>query len=347
MRARTDNEGTRSDSIPTPQAKEPALQSEPVIHASPLTALIADDDRATLAILEAALRREGLEVVSSRDGADAWDSLCRQRGISLAVVDWMMPGVDGLELCRRIRQHPALSGLYIIVLTARQERSDVVSGLGAGADDYVVKPFDLEELRARVRVGIRLATLQERLAAKIAELEVTRDALERLASSDALTELCSRRRWYELAEVELARSKRHRGPFAVLLADLDFFKTVNDTFGHAAGDEVLQRFAQLLRHEARKSDVLGRIGGEEFAVLLPETDLAAAHTFASRLVSECRTLTATTGSGPVRFTCSIGLAEVTPADDSIQTIVQRADAALYDAKRRGRDRVASAHLASR
>src|SRR4029079_17510550 len=107
----------------------------------------------------AALRREGLEVVSSRDGADAWDSLCRQRGISLAVVDWMMPGVDGLELCRRIRQHPALSGLYIIVLTARQERSDVVSGLGAGADDYVVKPFGLDEVRGRLRVRMWLTTL--------------------------------------------------------------------------------------------------------------------------------------------------------------------------------------------
>ena len=305
-----------------------------------MTALIADDDRGTLAVLEATLRRQGLAVLSARDGAGAWELLRENPGISVAIVDWMMPGIDGLELCRRIRKDPALAKVYVIVLTARQERGDLVNGLEAGADDYVIKPFDLDELRARVRVGVRLATLQERLATKIIELEATRDALERLASSDALTNLCSRRRWYELASVEIERFRRYRRPVSVLVADLDYFKRVNDTFGHAAGDEVLKAFAQLLRDNSRTSDVIGRIGGEEFAVLMPETPLEAAHDVALRIVSNCRSVTAGGPAAAVKFTCSIGAAEARADDGSIETVLARADAALYEAKRNGRDRVA-------
>jgi two-component system, cell cycle response regulator len=321
---------------PTSPSPSAAARVEPV------TALIADDDRGTLAILEATLRRQGLDVVSARDGAAAWDLLRQKPGISVAIVDWMMPGIDGLELCRRIRQEPTLAKVYVIVLTARQERGDLVNGLEAGADDYVIKPFDLDELRARVRVGVRLATLQDRLAAKIVELEATRDALERLASSDALTNLCSRRRWYELATLEVERFQRYRRPVSVLVADLDHFKRVNDTFGHAAGDEVLKAFAQLLRDNSRKSDVIGRLGGEEFAILMPETPREAAHEVAQRIVSGCRSVTASGPASPVKFTCSIGVAEAQPGDNSIETVLAHADAALYDAKRDGRDRVALA-----
>jgi two-component system, cell cycle response regulator len=304
-----------------------------------LTALIADDDRSTLAILQATLRQEGIEVVSARDGANAWEQLRRQPGISLAIVDWMMPGIDGLELCRRMRQDPLLSNVYVILLTARHERGDIVSGLGAGADDYIVKPFDVQELKARVRVGVRLASLQERLAAKIAELEVARDELERLASTDALTELCSRRRWYEAAGDEIARFRRHRRPFSILVADLDFFKRVNDTFGHAAGDDVLKTFAKLLRTATRTTDVLGRIGGEEFAALFPETALDSTEAVAERIVNACGSVRAISGSASIDFTCSIGITEAVADDDSIEIMLRRADAALYEAKRGGRNQV--------
>ena len=280
-------------------------------------------------------------MVAARDGRDAWEQLRRQPDISLAIVDWMMPGIDGLELCRRMRQDPLFSNVYVILLTARQDRGDIVSGLSAGADDYVIKPFDVEELKARVRVGVRLASLQERLAAKIAELEVARDGLERVASTDALTQLCSRWRWYEAAGEEIARFRRHRRPFSVLVADLDFFKRVNDTYGHAAGDEVLRTFANLLRKATRKTDVLGRIGGEEFAAVLPEAVLDSAERIAERIVNGCRSVRAISGSASIDFTCSIGITEAVEGDDSIQTLLGRADAALYEAKRRGRNQVAA------
>ena len=213
-------------------------------------------------------------MVSTRDGGAAWDRLRQQPDISLAIIDWIMHRRPGTLSANP--QDPTLAHIYVIVLTARHEQSDIIRGLDAGADDYVVKPFDLEELRARIRVGVRLAALQERLAAKVAELEVTRDALERLARSDALTDLCSRRRWYELADAELARFKRNHRPFSILVADLDFFKRVNDTYGHSAGDVVLKTFAQLLRDETRLSDVVGRIGGEEFAILAPDASRESA-----------------------------------------------------------------------
>jgi len=318
----------------------PASVAETAKSRERLTALIADDDRSTLAILQATLQREGIDVLPSRDGEEAWAILRQQPGVSLVVVDWMMPAVDGLELCRRIRQDPALSNVYIILLTARHERGDIVSGLGAGADDYIVKPFDVQELRARIRVGVRLALLQERLAAKISELEVARDELERVASSDALTELCSRRRWFELAGAEVDRFRRHKRPFAILVADLDFFKRVNDTFGHAAGDDVLKTFARLLRQTTRKTDVLGRVGGEEFAALFPETTLMCADSIAQRIVTGCRSLRASDGSRGIDFTCSIGVTQAVDADDAVETILHRADAALYQAKRSGRNQVA-------
>src|ERR1700680_4386178 len=208
--------------------------------------LIADDDRATLAMLAKTLQRWHLEVIEAHDGVAAWDLLRTGKGPSLAIIDWMMPGLDGLELCRRIRKNDQLATMHVILLTAQDDNADVVAGFKAGADDYVVKPFDLEELRARVRVGIRIMTLQERLAAQVTQLRVARDKLSRVANTDALTDLCSRRRWYEFATKEFDRYHRYQRPFGIVMADLDFFKRVNDSFGHSVGDEVLKRFAEVL-----------------------------------------------------------------------------------------------------
>ncbi|HUR34518.1 MAG TPA: response regulator, partial [Vicinamibacterales bacterium] len=188
-----------------------------------MKALIADDDRGTLAILDKALKQAGLEVITARSGTVAWELLQANQGLSVAILDWMMPGADGLELCRRIRQDPGRASMYVILLTAREGREDLVAGLEAGADDYIVKPFDFGELHARVRVGMRVATLQERLASQVAELRVARDTLGRLASTDVLTELCSRRRWYEVGAEEMRRFQRYGRPFSVVIADLDFF----------------------------------------------------------------------------------------------------------------------------
>ena len=300
-------------------------------------AVVADDDRIATAILQRSLERWGVDVTVVHDGEAAWQTLRGGAAPDLAIIDWMMPGIDGIELCRRIRADPALASLYVLLLTGRGTRIDLIAGLDAGADDYMVKPIDAEELRARVHVGTRVVTLQRRLTERVSELQLARDHLARLASTDALTKLYSRRWWFELATIEYARSRRRNHGFSLLAVDIDFFKAVNDTFGHEAGDRVLQQFADMVRHECRQCDIVGRLGGEEFALLLPETSLDAAEILARRLTEECRNLSVPTRGTVVRVTCSIGVTDSNRDDDSLEAVLRRADAALYDAKRGGRD----------
>jgi diguanylate cyclase (GGDEF)-like protein len=303
-----------------------------------MRALVADDDPVTRAILANALSQWGVEVTAADNGTAAWEALASATPPQLAVLDWMMPGIDGVELCQRIRREPALTGIYVILLTGRGSRTDLVVGLDAGADDYMIKPIDLEELRARVQVGIRAASLQGRLEGRVSELESARDHLARLVSTDALTELNSRRWWFELAATELSRSRRYDRVFSLMVIDLDFFKRVNDTHGHDVGDKVLRRFAEMLRFECRHSDIVGRLGGEEFALLAPETALGPAEIIAARIREGCRRLTVSAPGGDVTCSCSIGISALRPEDDDIDSVLRRADAALYHAKRTGRDR---------
>ena len=303
-----------------------------------MRALVADDDPVTRAILTKTLRQWGMDVTVACDGADAWEALTSGPAPQMAILDWMMPGIDGVELCHRIRQEPALAGIYVILLTGRGSRSDLVVGLDSGADDYMVKPIDTEELRARVQVGIRVANLQGRLESRLIELESARDHLAKLVSTDTLTDLNSRRWWFELAATEFSRSRRYDRVFSLMVIDLDFFKRVNDTYGHDVGDKVLRRFAEILRFECRQSDIIGRLGGEEFALLATETPLAAAETVATRIREACRRLVVSTPLGDVTCSCSIGISELRPEDENIDGMLRRADAALYDAKRSGRDR---------
>jgi diguanylate cyclase (GGDEF)-like protein len=188
-----------------------------------------------------------------------------------------------------------------------------------------------------VQVGIRVATLQGRLADQVTELEAARDHLSRLVSTDVLTNVYSRRWWFELAGVEFSRWQRYESRFSLMVIDLDFFKRVNDTCGHEAGDRLLCRFADMLRAECRHSDIVGRVGGEEFTLLAPETSREAAETIAERIRAECRRLVVGSPAGDVRCTCSIGISEVESGDQNIDAVLRRADAALYDAKRSGRD----------
>ena len=303
-----------------------------------MQAVIADDDRTTTTILARALTRWGVEVTVANDGLTAWGLLESASPSSLAIVDWMMPGLDGIEICKRIRAAPALAGMYVILLTARGSRADLIAGLDAGADDYMVKPIDTEELRARMHVGMRVVELQDRLAARVMELQVARDELSQLVSTDVLTELNSRRRWFELAKSEFDRHRRYKRPLGVMVLDIDFFKQVNDNFGHAAGDELLRHVGAMLRMQSRQSDIPGRIGGEEFVVALPETSAEASQEMAYRVIGACRSMVVPTPAGNVTCTCSIGISQATAADESIEDVLRRADAALYEAKRSGRDR---------
>jgi two-component system, cell cycle response regulator len=302
-----------------------------------MRAVIADDDQVTTAILSKALEGLGFDVAIAHDGESAWQLLTAAPVPALAIVDWMMPGVDGIDLCRRVRLEPSLSSLYVILLTGRGGRGDLVAGLDAGADDYMVKPIDREELRARVQVGVRVANLQRRLGERVIELQATRDHLARLVSTDSLTELYSRRRWFELAMSEFGRTRRYGRALGLLVLDLDFFKRVNDTFGHDAGDRVLRAFADMLRAECRQPDIIGRLGGEEFAVLVPETSREAAQHLAARLRESCSRIVLASPAGNITCSCSIGISEVRPDDEALDSMLRRADAALYRAKRSGRN----------
>jgi two-component system, cell cycle response regulator len=302
-----------------------------------MRALIADDDRITTAILGRALNTWGIDTTVAHDGDETWATLIAGPAPQIVIADWMMPGLDGIEICQRIRQEPTLAAIYVMLLTAKTARADLVTGLDAGADDYMTKPIDTEELRARVQVGVRVATLQQRLAEQVNELKAARDHLARVASTDVLTEVYSRRGWFEIAAAEFSRSRRYERAVSLLIVDLDHFKRVNDTFGHDAGDRLLQTFAAMLRLECRQSDVVGRIGGEEFAVLLPETSLRAAQRIATRLAAACRAMNVQTAGGEVSCTCSIGVSDLRPDDFTIDEVMRRADVALYEAKRAGRD----------
>ena len=303
-----------------------------------MRALIADDDRTTTAIVAAALSRWNIDVTAVHDGHAAWQQLQSVQPPSLAILDWMMPGLDGIELCNRLRAASRTSNIYTILLTSRSERADLVAGLDAGADDYMVKPIDVEELRARVHVGVRVATLQQSLSQRVKELQDTRDHLARLVNTDALTDVYSRRGWFDRAEAEFARFRRYGRTSTVLAIDLDHFKRVNDTHGHETGDDVLRQFARLLRTECRASDVVGRLGGEEFALLLPETTSDAAAALATRITEACRAMNITVANTPVVTSCSSGMTDFQDGDDSLDAVLRRADAALYRAKHEGRDR---------
>jgi len=299
--------------------------------------VVADDDRVTTTVLSHALQKWGIQAEVANDGETAWNLMSGPQPVSLAIVDWEMPGLDGIELCRRVRSRPSLAAMYLILLTGRSSRLDLVTGLEAGADDYMVKPIHPDELRARVNVGMRVTALQANLAERVVELQSARDDLSRLVSTDTLTGLHSRRSWFELAHTELARARRYGRPLSVMEIDLDYFKRVNDSHGHCSGDLVLQQFADMLRVTCRTSDVIGRLGGEEFAILVPETPLENAQTLATRINSGCRSLVVRSLSGLISCTCSIGITEAGPGDDDIETVLRRADLALYEAKGSGRD----------
>ena len=258
--------------------------------------------------------------------------------------DLVMPDVDGLTLVSHYRASSVTRDTPVIVLSSKEDPEIKRDAFQGGANDYLVKLPDKIELVARIRLHSKAFVTQiqrdeayRQLEERIQELQAARDELSRLVSTDVMTGLYSRRRWFELAATEFSRHRRHKRPLTVLMADLDFFKRINDTYGHDTGDEVIRQFATVLRGLGRESDLPGRIGGEEFAVLLPETPKAGAEEVARRIVAACRNLTVATPTGPVTFTCSLGIAEVIDSDATCEDVLRRGDAALYEAKRGGRD----------
>jgi len=291
-----------------------------------LRILIADDEAGTRLILETLLKKQHYEVVVARDGTEAWAVLERDDTPTLAIIDWMMPGMDGPEICRKIRQTGGTRYVYIIILTAKEQQRDLVIGLDAGADDYLRKPFHPEELRARLRAGERILKLQSDLRAQ--------------ATRDHLTGALNRGTILEILQRELAHSARKKESIAIIMADLDNFKQVNDTHGHLIGDAVLKEAAGRLSAPLRSYDALGRYGGEEFLCVLPGCGRDSAQAIAERMCDAVAAAPVRTSAGDIRINVSLGFALAdSAARMKADGLISAADDALYRAKRDGRNRV--------
>jgi two-component system cell cycle response regulator len=295
--------------------------------------LIADDDPVSRRLLEATLIRLNHQVVSVANGTDAIAALVAPNGPRLAVLDWMMPGADGLAVCSAVRQRPA-PYIYLILLTARDRREDLVAGLDAEADDFLTKPLDIVELRARLRSGERVLQLQEGLLA-------AQEALRRRATRDDLTGLWNRGMILDRLSVELSRARRDKTAVGVAMADLDHFKRINDTHGHAAGDAVLRHAAQRMRDTLQDRDCLGRYGGEEFLMVVPDCDTDALLRTAERSREAVATDEVAFGPSTIPVTVSVGVTSTQIVGYDQVALMRAADAALYQAKARGRNRVAA------
>jgi two-component system, cell cycle response regulator len=296
--------------------------------------LLADDEIVSRRLIETSVRRWGYETVVANDGLEALQILQGPDPPKLAVLDWMMPGLDGVQVCQQSRQNKGdESYTYIILLTAKHTQSDVIEGLEAGADDYISKPFDPQELKVRLRTGKRILCLLE-------QLTTARETLRELAARDPLTALWNHNSIIDLLENELRRAERQGTSVGVALVDLDHFKSINDAHGHLVGDHVLREAAQVMNSSIRPYDAVGRLGGEEFLVVLPGCDQINAVSHAERLRSALNRITIDTKSGPLHFTASFGVTVITPETTvDAQTAIRTADAAMYSSKHAGRDRV--------
>ena len=293
--------------------------------------LIADDDLVSLRILQRVLEGADYEVMAVANGQTAAEQICLQDGPRLALLDWMMPGLDGPAVCREVRKRRSQQYVHIILLTSRNKKSDIVEGLESGADDYLIKPFDSEELKARLRTGQRILQLEDNLVE-------AREHMRFRATHDSLTSLLNRGAILELLAHELSRTGRERGCTTVLLGDLDHFKRVNDTYGHPVGDEVLSEVARRLLGAVRSYDFVGRYGGEEFMIVLNNCGLDKAIERAEELRIAISKTAIRTSRGLVPITISVGaLASQEWGAIAPDEVLRRVDAALYAAKAAGRN----------
>ena len=294
--------------------------------------LIADDAPISRRLLEVTLTHEGYQVVLASDGAEALHILDQEDSPRLVILDWMMPKANGPEICRTIRKQTRKHYVYFILLSAKGEQSEVNEGLGAGADDYIIKPFDLSELKARVRSGQRIIELEEQLLS-------ARELLQLQATHDSLTGLLNRAAILEILQKELARASREGTAVSIIVADLDHFKNVNDIYGHQAGDAVLVEAAQRMQASLRKYDAIGRCGGEEFLIVSPECSAGGVAEQAERLRQSVSAGPVQCVHGTIPVTVSFGVATTTGKLVQADQLLRSADEALYMAKKKGRNRV--------
>jgi two-component system cell cycle response regulator len=296
------------------------------------TIAIVDDDPAIRRLVRLYLKRAGFETLECTTGAEARAALTSQQW-DLAILDRRLPDLDGLVLAQELKSQNDLRSRYIIMLTGEDEQADKVEGLELGADDYITKPFQYPELLARIRAGKRIVDLQK-------ELLETNKRLELLSITDGLTKLHNHRHFQDELARAFEESQRYQRPLSLAMIDIDFFKKFNDTHGHAVGDDVLKRAAELYRSSVRSTDLVARYGGEEFAVMMPETELDDGIAFAEKIRAMIEETPLQTQAGPLNVTVSLGVASVPQSRiHSAKELIVAADRALYRAKRNGRNQV--------
>jgi two-component system, cell cycle response regulator len=295
--------------------------------------LIADDDPLSRRLLEKTLLQAGYDVFSVPNGLAAAEELCKEDGPRLALLDWEMPELDGLSVCREVRKKKDQGYVYMILLTSKGLKADIVTGLGSGADDYLTKPFDSGELKARLRTGQRILHLEGRLVE-------ARENMRFKATHDDLTSLFNRGVIVDLLGREISRSRRERVPTAILLCDVDYFKNINDTYGHLIGDEVLQEAARRLLLSVRSYDYVGRYGGEEFLIILNNCDPVSAPRRAEEIRRSLSDTAVQTSAGPLALTMSMGVHQTENwGVRSVEELLHEVDSAMYAAKAAGRNRI--------
>src|SRR5437762_4394969 len=293
--------------------------------------LVADDSPLYRKLVEETLGREEYVVCFAKNGREASDLLAEHHP-ALVITDWEMPGITGIELCAQIRGNQS-SYTYIILLTSNTDKDQIIKGLAAGADDYLTKPFHSGELLARVAVGRRIVELHR-------EIQGKNRLLEELALTDSLTELPNRRAIEDWAARQISGAVRHGFPFWVVMADLDSFKSVNDTYGHETGDVVLKRFADVLRANTRISNICGRIGGEEFVVVITHAEKPNVQVIVDRIRYQLESEAFTFDGRVFAVTASFGISGFKGGDaPKFDQLIREADVALYAAKRAGRNRI--------
>jgi len=290
--------------------------------------LIVDDDSVTRLALESLFKRRGFEVIAITEGEQAYQILAQEDAPRIAIIDWALPGMSGLELCRKLKDLDRTRRTHVIMLTGNTDPEDVVAGLNAGADDYVRKPFDIDELYARVRAAARLIAMEDQL-----RLQADRDELTGVWSRSAILN--------ELRQ-SLTRTSREETPLSIALTDVDHFKQINDRYGHGTGDVALRGIAKLLGESVRPTDFVGRYGGEEFLIVLPGCISSEAFEIAERVRKHTAEREIATSVGSLKLTVSIGVATAAAATQYIEQFINTADQALYRAKDAGRNCVIAA-----
>jgi diguanylate cyclase (GGDEF)-like protein len=323
-----------AETAPLPRRKRDLLLpfSPPPAPPSSLRILIAEDDPISSRIMNKTVQGWGFGTVPAGNGSEAWKGL-QDPKIRLAILDWEMPEANGPDLCRRLRSKTNENYTYIILLTSRDDPQDIIAGLEAGADDYMTKPVKFQELKARLQTGRRIVELEDKLLN-------SQKRLFELATKDGLTGLWNRRTILQFLSDALSQGVRQKTPTGVIMMDVDYFKAINDTCGHQAGDKVLTTLAARLQEHIRPYDRIGRYGGDEFIIVLPDCGIKAAANIAERLRDGCIRKPARFKGQPLGFTLSIGCAATeNMTRPTAERLIRAGDQALYEAKRSGRDRV--------